>query len=231
MWQHQQTYTPQDYGVGANLQTVSQSARSVTLLSLITISQGTSVPNSDLPALVAPSTGPQRSVKGAKERGKKIEKGEGKRKRIPRAAIPPGIDWPKTTRRFRAEMAKIFNPTGEVPNPETAYASFNKFVKEDLKLSVSNLFYCDRDHHLTNLFIWCQPLVVKNSEKRPYRDLEQYLIGVLNELCPRPSGQERGVRYLLERGKRFTHLHTEPIQLSPICYSHRQTRKRASRCK
>ena len=106
-------------------------------------------------------------------------------------------------------MVKIFNqPTGEVPNPEAAYASVIKFVKEDLKLSVSNPFYCDRDHHLTNLFIWCQPLVVKALKKRPHRDLEQYLTGVLNELCPLLGGQKRGARYMLERGKRFTHLHT-----------------------
>jgi len=114
-------------------------------------------------------------------------------------------------------MAEIFfnQPTGEVPNPEMAYARITKFVKEDLHLSVSNFFYCDCDHHLTNLFIWCQPLVVKNSEQRPHRDLEQYLTGILNELCPRLSGQERGVRYMLERGERFTHLHTELILTEP----------------
>ena len=175
----------------------------MTPLSLTTISQGTGVPNIDLPAPVAPSTGPQRPVRGAKGKGKEIDKGEGKRKRVPKAPLPPGVDWPDTTGRFCAEMVNIFfnQPTGEVPNPETAYARINEFVKEDLKLSVSNFFYCDRDHHLTNLFIWCQPLVGKTSEQRPCRDLEQYLTGVLNELCPRRSGQKRGARYMLERGK------------------------------
>jgi len=173
------------------------------LLSPITNPQGTGVPFTNLPALVAPSTGPQRSVRGAKGKGKEIDKGEGKRKRLPKAALPPGIDWPNTAKRFCAEMAEIFfnQPTGEVPNPETAYASMNQFIKDDLYLSVSHFFYCDHDHHLTNLFIWCQPLAVKNSEQRPYRDLEQYLTGVLNELCPRLSEQKRGVRYMLERGK------------------------------
>jgi len=100
-------------------------------------------------------------------------------------------------------MLEIYlnQPAGEVLTPETAYARITKFVKEDLNLSVSNFFYCGRDHHLTNLFIWCQPLVAKTSEQRLHRDLEQYLTAVLNELCPRVSGQKRGVRYMLERGK------------------------------
>ena len=163
-----------------------------------------------------------------KGKGKEIDKGEGKRKDMPKAAPPPGVDWPDTTGRFCAEMVKIFNqPTGEAPNPETAYASANKFVKEELKLSVSNFFYCDRDHHLTNLFVWCQPLAAKTSKKRLHRDLEQYLIGILNELCPRLDGQKRGVRYTLERGKQFTHRHTELIPAKP-CFLQSQTGSRTS---
>ena len=85
-----------------------------------------------------------------------MDKDEGRRRRIPKKDLAPGIDWPTTCRRFCAEMAKICfdQPTGEVINPETAYANTNKFVKEDLHLSVSDFFYCDRDHRLTNLFIW-----------------------------------------------------------------------------
>jgi len=94
----------------------------------------------------------RRVVKGKR---KETEKDEGERKRIPKKDLAPGIDWPKTHDRFRAELAKIYNqPTGEVINPETAYTNMNKFVKEDLYLSVSIFFYCDRDHRLTSLFIW-----------------------------------------------------------------------------
>jgi hypothetical protein len=125
-------------------------------ITLIAISQGAGVPNTDLSTQVVPSTGPRRSVRGAKGKGKKVEKGEGKRKRIPMKDLPPGFDWPNTRDRFCAEMAKIYSiqPTGEVTDPETAYANLNKFIKEDLYLSVSNFFYCDRDHRLTNLLIW-----------------------------------------------------------------------------
>jgi len=96
-------------------------------------------------------------MRGAKGKGKDIDKSEGKRKRIPKAAPPPGVNWPNTTRRFCAEMLEIYfnQPTGEVLTPETAYASVTKFVKDDLDLSVSNFFYCDRNRRLTNLFIWC----------------------------------------------------------------------------
>ena len=53
-------------------------------------------------------------------------------------------------------MAKIClnQPTGEVTDPETAYACFIHFVTDDLHLSVSSFFYCDRDHRLTNLVNW-----------------------------------------------------------------------------
>ena len=142
-----------------------------------------------------------------------MDNGEGKRKRIPKKDLAPGIDWPNTRDRFCAEMAKIcFNqPTGEVTNPETAYARLLQFIKEDLYLSVSDLFYRDSDHHLTNLSIWRQPLMAKPLGERPSRDLEQYLTGILNELRPRQRGQERGVQHTLERGKLATHLHKESI--------------------
>ena len=85
-----------------------------------------------------------------------MDKGEGKRrKRTLAKNLAPGIDWPNTCIRFCAEMAKILiQPTGEVPNPETAYAAIIKFIKDDLYLSVSDFFYCGRDHCLINLFIW-----------------------------------------------------------------------------
>ena len=109
---------------------------------LIAFSQGFGAPNNILPTQAAPSIGPQRSVKRSKGKGKEVDKGEGKRKRVPRKPVPLGINWPDTRDRFCAEMAKIcFNqPTGEVINPETAYAKSNKFAKEDLYLSVSGFF-------------------------------------------------------------------------------------------
>ena len=71
-------------------------------------------------------------------------------------ALPPGINWYDTSRRFCAELDKVYRNrhTGGVAKPEAAYAEINKFVKEDLHFSVSNVFYCDRDHHLTNSLIW-----------------------------------------------------------------------------
>ena len=206
-------------------------AHPATLLSLIAISQDTGVPNTDLPAPVASSTGPQRSVRGAKGKGKQVDKGKVKRKRTSRAAPPPGFDWPTTTDRFCAEMAKIYfnQPTGEVITPETAYASATKFIKEDLYLSVSGFFYCDRDHRLTNSFIWCQPLVTKPLGDRSCRELEQYLTGVLKELRPRAVGEKRGIRYTLERRKQITYLYVTLIPTKPCSYSRRQTRERAGR--
>ena len=111
---------------------------------LTTISQGFGAPNTIPSTQAAPSTGPQRSVKRSKGKGKgkEVDKGEGSRKRAPRKPVPLGINWPDTRDRFCAEMAKIcFNqPTGEVINPETAYARSTKLVKEDLYLSVSDFF-------------------------------------------------------------------------------------------
>ena len=170
------------------------------------ILQSDGVQGSSSSVQIAPSTGPQRSAKCAKE--KERGKGGGRQKRVPQKCLPVGIDWYTTNGRFCAEMDRIYlhKPTGEVPNLETAYAEINKFIQDDLYLSVSNFFYCDRDHRLMNLFIWRQPLVAKELGYRPCRDLEQYLAGVLNELRPRISGQRRGIQYTLERGKPTTHL-------------------------
>ena len=179
------------------------------------IRQDVDILDSDLSTRVAPSTGLQRSVIRAKGKGKEIDKGERRRKRASKKDLAPGIDWSNTRGRFCAEMTKIYSgPTGEVIDPETAYASMNLFVKDDLYLSVSSFFYCDRDHRLTNLFIWRQPLVVKPLGERPTRDLEQYLTGVLNELCPRTGSRKKGVQYMLERGKRITHLYTKWMSIN-----------------
>ena len=69
-------------------------------------------------------------------------KGKERQKRVPRKHLPVGIDWPTTYGRFCAEMGKIYlhKPTGEVPNPESAYAEICKFITDDLHLSVSDFF-------------------------------------------------------------------------------------------
>ena len=105
--------------------------------------------DSDIFTQVAPSTGLQRSARGAKGKGKEIDRREGRRKRAPKKDLAPGINWSNTCGRFCAKMAKIYSePTGEVTNPETAYASMKEFVKDDLYLSVSSFFYCDRESSL-----------------------------------------------------------------------------------
>ena len=61
--------------------------------------------------------------------------------------------------------------------------------------------------------------MVKPLGGRQSRDLEQYLTAVLNELRPRGEGQEKGVRYMLERGKQITHLHKNGYRLNVVLYS------------
>ena len=78
-----------------------------------------------------------------------------------------------------------------------------------------------------NLFIWCQPLVAGSLGKRKWRDLEQYLTAILNELRPRQSGQERGVRHMLERGKEITHLRTK-LMPTKVCFPQSRTSSRES---
>ena len=138
-------------------------------------------------------------------------KGKGKQKRTPNKSLESqGIDWPATYSKFCAEMDRICvnTPTGEVPDPKAAYAEIRKFVSDDVPHSVSDLFYCGFNHHLTNLLISRQPLVVKNPGKRLRQDIERYLAGILYELRPRQSGQQRGFQFTLERGRPITQLHT-----------------------
>ena len=99
-------------------------------------------PSPGLSTQIVPSTGPQQSVKYTKEKEKGVDKGEGRRKRIPRKDLPPGIDWPTTYGRFCAEMTKVCldKPAGEVPDPEGAYAKMIQFIKDDLCRSVSDFF-------------------------------------------------------------------------------------------
>ena len=66
-----------------------------------------------------------------------------------------------------------------------ALARLNKFVKEDLKRSVSSLFYCVFIPHFTNLSIWQQPLRDTEAGKgKRSRDVEKYLEGLLKAIRP-----------------------------------------------
>ena len=66
-----------------------------------------------------------------------------------------------------------------------ALAKVNKFVKDDLKRSVSGSFYCVFIHHLTNLSTWQQPLRdTKAGEGKRSRDVEKYLEGLLQAIRP-----------------------------------------------
>ena len=170
----------------------------------IAIPQDTGVPNTNLPTGVASSSGPQRPKRGATRKGKGIEKGTGRRKRASKETLPPDINWHRTCDRFYWEVIQTYllQPSGGLPTPEAAYAKIKDFIKEDLHQSVSNLFYCDRDHRLTKSLISRQPLVVKELGVKSSRDQEQYLTGILNVLYPARGGGKRDVQRLLEQGKR-----------------------------
>lgn len=153
---------------------------------------------------MASSAGPQRPAKSAKKKEKGTGKGEGRRKHTPRGPIHAGVDWSTAYSRFYIEMVKICidRPTGEVLNPEAAYAKTKKIIEDDLHLSVSNFFYCGRNHRLINLFVSRWPLVAKQFGERPHQDMaEQYLTAFLDYLRPRKSGQQRGLLYTLEQGR------------------------------
>ena len=101
--------------------------------------------------------------------------------------------WNQSLARFRAKFDGEFGtphsvhdgqPSGGL-TPEKALASLNKFVKEDLKRSVSSIFYCVFAHHFTNLSTWQQPLrATKAGEGKRSRNVEKYLEGLLQAIRP-----------------------------------------------
>ena len=97
-----------------------------------------------IPAPIVPSSGPQRSGKGAKGKGKATQKGKGRRKRDPTKPLPTNIDksWEETKERLFWKMSEMYylQPPGGVINPETAFANTINYVKEDIHRSVSDLF-------------------------------------------------------------------------------------------
>ena len=66
--------------------------------------------------------------------------------------------WDQALARFRAELDTLYSTYNKQPSgglvPEMALAEVNKFVKEDLKRSVSDFFYCVIVHRFTNLSTW-----------------------------------------------------------------------------
>lgn len=159
--------------------------------------------NADYSTAAASSPGPQQSKREEVRKGKEAEKGKGRRKRAPKKTLPPGVDWVRTRDRFYWEMIEIYSPQppGGLPTPEAAYAKISKFTTEDLHRSVSCFFfYRDRDHRLTNVLIWRQPLVVKDLGAKPGREQEQYLTGILNLLHPAGEGEKRDIQRLLDQG-------------------------------
>jgi hypothetical protein len=92
--------------------------------------------------------------------------------------------WEQTLVRFRAQCNTLIpvhngQPSGWIV-PEKALATINEFIKEDLKRSVSDFFYCVFVHLFTNLPTWQQPLYdTKAAQATRARDGEKYLEGLL----------------------------------------------------
>lgn len=67
-----------------------------------------------------------------------------KRKRDTAEPLPKGADssWEQTKDRFVWKILEeyYFKPAGRVINPEKAFATLTKYIKEDLHRSVSNVF-------------------------------------------------------------------------------------------
>jgi len=93
-----------------------------------------------------------------------------------------------------------------------ALARVNKYVKENLKRSVSCFFYCVIAPHFTNLSTWQQPLRnTKAGEGKRSRDVEDYLKGLLKVIhqgVPTPiqgdeSDENDTTVAALSRRKRF----------------------------
>ena len=107
--------------------------------------------NTDIPTPITSSSGPQRPKKGAKGKGKQIQKDEGKQKQDSAEPLPEGVDlsWEEAKDQFiwRLLDEYYFRSAGRSINPETAFAHTRNVFKEDLHRSVSDVFYLDCDRH------------------------------------------------------------------------------------
>ena len=131
----------------------------------------------------ASSSGPKRTRQPVREARRYNPVRTAKRKAEPDS---DSEGWDRTLVRFRAHLDTLCDSqNGQPPGgfvPETALARISKFVKEDLKRSVSN-FYCVFVHHFTNLSTWQQPLRnTRAGEGKRSRDVETYLEGLLQEI-------------------------------------------------
>ena len=192
------------------------------------VSQRVAPPEYPLPPPVASSSGPKRTgqhARGARRHNpiratKKVDPANPPKKANPIKStkkIDPRNDeegWLRTLARFRGEFDALYSvQDGHPPGglvPETAFAETNKFIKEDLKQSVSCSFYCVLAHHFTNSPTWQQPFQDTAAGKgERVRDLEDYLKRLVNVILPKPApGEGRSKRDdevvgILSRRKRF----------------------------
>lgn len=92
-----------------------------------------------------------------KGKGRAIPGRRDRQKQDPSDPPPKGNDssWEETKDRFVWKLLEeyYFGPPGRSIDPEMAFASINKHIKEDLHRSVSSFFYHNWDHRLMNLLI------------------------------------------------------------------------------
>ena len=86
------------------------------------------------------------------------QRDKGKQERGSVEPLSEGVDssWEEAKDRLLWEMFEEYHlrHAGRSINPETAFATTVKFIKEDLHRSVSDFFYRDCDHRLMNLSMW-----------------------------------------------------------------------------
>ena len=109
----------------------------------------------------------------------------------------PEDGWDVALANFRVALRDIVfveRPTGK-ESPETALAAeITKLVKEELKRSVSCIFYCVLAPHFTNFAIRRQPLRrTKAGEGTRPRNMEAYFFGILRELLPTITTTQGGL--------------------------------------
>ena len=140
------------------------------------------MPETPFPVPVTSSSGPQRTGQPVREMRRYDPTKPAKRK------VDSTKDgWDLTLVRFRAEFDIVYSvrcgqPSGGLV-PETALAKIDKFIKEDLKRSVSGFSCCVLAHHFTHLSTRQQPLRdTKAGEGKRPRSVEDYLKGLLKAI-------------------------------------------------